>query len=100
MGPSYRTTWAALAAALSILIYFVLEKWLGYDLPADVEGAIGAVVAAAIGAIGVFARDNRVSSEDAGIKDRVVGDVVEGSAIRLAQPVEIVEPSTDAKDAQ
>ena len=47
---------------------------------------------------GIFARDNDVSSEDVGIKERVVGEIVEGSAIKLAKPVEVVEP--DPQTAQ
>jgi hypothetical protein len=65
MGPSYRTTRAALAAAIPILIYFVLEKWVGLDLPSEVEGAIGTIVGVAILALGSYARDNRVSTEEA-----------------------------------
>ena len=64
MGPSYRTTFAALAAAIPTLIYFVVEKWVGFDLPSEVEGAIGTIVATAILALGSYARDNRVTSED------------------------------------
>jgi hypothetical protein len=91
MGASYRTTWSALAAAVPIIVYFVIEKLIGYDLPSEVEGAVGTIVGAAILALGTYARDNRVTSEDAGLKKQVVGEVGAGSTIKLAEPVEVVE---------
>ena len=60
-----KKTLAALAAAIPTLIYFVVEKWIGFDLPSEVEGAIGTIVATAILALGSYARDNRVTSEQA-----------------------------------
>lgn len=75
---------SALGLALSQAPPDALPHWL------RVTGLILSVVGLALA--GIFARDNDVSSEDVGIKDRVVGELVEGSAIKLAQPDEIVEP--------
>lgn len=89
---SPKTTISALVAAILTILYFVVDKFFGVQLPNEVVGAIGTVFGIALGALGVFARDNRVSSEDVGIKDRVIGTAGAGSTIKLAEPVEIVEP--------
>lgn len=75
---------SALGLALSQAPADSIPHWL------RVAGLIASVVGLA--AAGIFARDNDVSSEDVGIKGRVVGEIVEGSAIKLAEPVEVVEP--------
>ena len=89
---SPKTTYSAIVAALLAIVYFVLDRWLDIDIPPDVEGAIGVLIAAAVGAIGAFARDNNVTSEQVNLKGQVVGTAGAGSTIKPAEPVEVVEP--------
>lgn len=74
---------SALGIALSQAPADSLPHWL------RVAGLAMSVVGLALA--GIFARDNDVSSEDVGIKDRAHGTAGAGSTIKLAEPVEIVE---------
>jgi hypothetical protein len=92
---SPKTTYSALVAALLAIVYFALDRWLGVDIPPDIEGAIGVIVFTLVGAVGAFARDNNVTSEQANLKGQVVGTAGAGSTIKLAEPVEVVEPEPE-----
>lgn len=92
---SPKTTVSAIVAAVLAIVYFALDRWVGVDIPPEVEGAIGVIVAALVAAVGTFARDNNVTSEQANLKGSVVGTAGTGSTIKLAEPVEVVEPSPE-----
>jgi hypothetical protein len=89
---SWRSTAGAASTAAIVLFGFFYERIFKDPLPADVRDALVLLFATAVTWWGASTRDNRVSSEDVGIKGRVVGEIVEGSAIKLAEPVEVVEP--------
>lgn len=89
---SWQSTVGAASTAAIVLFGFFYERLFKEPLPADVRDALVLLFATAVTWWGAATRDNRVSSEDVGIKDRVVGEVVAGSAIVLKQPVEIVDP--------
>jgi hypothetical protein len=85
---SWKTSLAALSSALGLALSQAppdaLPHWL------RVAGLILSVIGLALA--GIFARDNDVSSEDVGIKERVTATIGAGSTVQLAEPVEVVEP--------